>query len=75
MFRLIKSTTGAYLNTQYVRDFFIDNNGPTDWYVAAHMSNDEIIAVVDGLGSQSAAESAVKEIADALGYLNVADLL
>lgn len=75
MFRLIKSTTGAYLNTAYVRDFFIDNNGPTDWYVAAHMTNSEVIAIVDGLGAQGAAENAIKEIADALGYLDVASLL
>lgn len=75
MAQFFSDTTGAFHGVAQVRDLYVDNNGPTDWYVAVRMGDGALFAVLDGFADQPSANAAAREVADAFGYVNVADLV
>lgn len=70
MINLIKDTSGSYHAIAQIRDLYIDNNSPTDWYVAIRMADTTLFAVADGFTTQMQADDAMREIVEAIGYLD-----
>lgn len=75
MTQFFSDTTGAFHGVAQVRDVYVDNNSPTDWYVAVRMSDGALFAILDGFSDQASANAAAKEVVDGFGYVDVADLI
>lgn len=65
----LRSTNGTYYNIKTVKSIYIDNNGPTDWFVNAIL-DDSTVQLVTGLPTQAAADAAATRIASPAGILN-----
>ena len=75
MCKFVQNTTGAYHNVAQVRDVYVDNNNPSDWYVAVRMADGNTFAILDGFTTGPDAEAAAKEVVDALGYIDLVPLI
>lgn len=71
----LKVADGTYVNTEYVRALFVDNDGPTAWYVTVQLSNIETMRVVEGFSDKTGAELAAQKLVHALGDVVTAEMV
>ena len=68
----IRAVNGTYYGLGHVKAIYVDNNGPTDWYVSVIMTDATSFNIAEGLASSDAANDAATRAVTAAGVANPA---
>lgn len=72
MIQFVRSLNLSYYNIRSVRAFFIDNDGPTSWFVAAQLiDGTTTVRLVDGFTAQATAQAALDSLVGIIGNVAV----
>lgn len=69
--KVLSSIGPQYINIKWLNAIQVQNNGPTDWYVAALFDPSMgTYAVIDGITSANEAHALARELAQSLGFID-----
>lgn len=72
MIQFVRSLNLSYYNVHSVLAFFIDNDGPTSWFVAAQLiDGTTTVRLADGFITQATAQVALDSLVSVVGDVAV----